>query len=80
MAKNDAPIPWCKNCLMTDWERYEAGGNVTTTYRLDLKNVWRAMDVSYGPSDTSFCCRNCGELLASEKKATVLRALPVDHM
>jgi hypothetical protein len=80
MAKTDAPIPSCKYCHMTDWERQEDDGRVTTVYRLDLKGVWRVMDVSYGNSDISFCCRNCGELLTSEKKATVLRNLPVDHI
>ena len=78
MAKKNKPIPRCKNCHTSDWERQEVEEYVTTTYLLDLKNVWRVADVTCSNSETNFCCRQCGRMVASEKKELALRDMPVD--
>jgi hypothetical protein len=79
MAKRSRPIPACKYCKATDWERQQVE-EVTTKYLLDLNGVWRVMDVGPSYSETNFWCRNCHELLIQEKKAVVLCNLPVDHI
>ena len=78
MTKKSSAIPACKHCQMTDWERQEVE-EVTTTYLLDMNGIWRPMDVGPSFGEINFWCRSCHELLTSEKRASVLRNLPLDH-